>query len=169
MNRNTERKWYAVYTYFRREKSAMKHLMSLGIEAYVPVLKRTKRYDRRIKHYEVPIINHYVFVYVKREEFISVLQVRDVIKFLKIGKELSSIPQHEIDTLKKVTGELDEINIKPFDPCEKGQEVEIIGGALTGLKGKVQESMGQSRVLVAFQNIGFSLSMQVSNIHLRAV
>jgi len=168
-NKNTEKKWYAVYTFHRREKSAMKHLISLGIEAYVPVLKKTKRYNRKIKHYEIPIISHYVFVNINREEFIKVLQVRDVIRFLKIGRELSSISQHEMDTLKKVTGELDEINLRTFDPNEIGRKVEIIGGALTGMKGKVLEDMGQNHLLVDFQNIGYSLCIQVPSVHLRAV
>ena len=165
----TDNKWYVVYTCFRHEKSAMNALLRLGIEAYVPVLNKTKRYKRKIKHYEIPLISHYVFVRLSKTDFKQVIQVKDVIRFLGTGKNPSIIPDHEIQMLKAITGDLADIELLPFDPEEPGQSVEIIGGALTGLKGKVIKSMGQDRLLVEFQNIGYSLSIEVPKHNLKAI
>lgn len=165
----TTRKWYVVYTYFRHEKSAMKALLKLGIEAYVPLLFKTKQYQRKIKQYEVPLISHYVFVRMAKEDATRVLQVRDVIKFLGNTMKPSEIPAHEIEMLKAITGELTDIELHDLKPDEPGQQVEIIGGALTGLKGKIIKSMGRDRLLVELLNIGYSLSIEVPKQSLKAV
>jgi len=62
----TETRWFAVYTKYKCEKYVADQLSKKNIEAYVPIISKTRRYSRKIKHYQIPLINCYVlFVSVK--------------------------------------------------------------------------------------------------------
>ena len=156
-----ESRWFVAYVPFRREKSALRTILSKGIECYVPLVKRTKRYVRKIKNYEIPLINNYVFVKITKKEYVDVLKVRDVCGFVKFDGRMISVPQKEIDILKRVVGDQN-IVIDIF--CDQdliGKKVEIIQGQLTGLKGEVVEVVGKKKLMVHLQTLGITLRMQV--------
>lgn len=85
-----EYRWFAIYTKYKGEKRVVKSLSKKGIKAYTPLLKKTKRYTRKIKSYEVPLLSCYVFVKISQKEYIRVLETEHVINFLKIKKKPGS-------------------------------------------------------------------------------
>ncbi len=167
--KNKGMKWYAVYTGFRKEKSAQRELERAGIEAYVPTVSKVKRYTSKVKKYQVPLISHYVFVRIEEEQYKRVLSVRDVLRFIGVGRKRSPIPEEEIQILKHITGEIEKVEMLPLEALPRGSWVEVMGGALTGLKGKVLSSVGKHRLLVELNHIGFALSIEVPTKYLRAV
>lgn len=156
----TTKKWYAIYTYFRSEKKVVEYLNRKGIYAYVPLLTKVKKYQRKVKKYEIPIINNYVFVYIDKNEYNKVLETEQVIKFIKIGKELVSIPQYEIDILRKIEGKDLDIEIENIS-YEIGDEVEISHGSLVGLKGKLISKAGKKKFTLELDHLGLSLRLDV--------
>ncbi|MEL6989113.1 MAG: hypothetical protein AAGK97_14970, partial [Bacteroidota bacterium] len=99
--------------------------------------------------------------------FVKVLQTQHVFDFLKIGKEISPIPENEINILKKVVGEFkDDINLTS-ETMVAGEPVEIVSGNLTGLKGKYLKSNGKKNFLIELENIGYNLIMEVESSLLR--
>ena len=54
---NDTYQWFAIHTKYKCEKFVREQLLSKGIEAYVPVLLTKKQYLRKIKTYELPLIN----------------------------------------------------------------------------------------------------------------
>ncbi|MEZ4957062.1 MAG: transcription termination/antitermination NusG family protein, partial [Saprospiraceae bacterium] len=56
----SEPKWFAVYTRSKSEKVVKRLLASKNIECYLPLQKVTRRYTRKIKSYEIPLISCYI-------------------------------------------------------------------------------------------------------------
>lgn len=161
-----EQKWFAIYTKYKTEKYVVDKLEKKGINAYVPLLSYSKKYTRKVKHYKVPLINCYAFVFIRKEEYVRVLETEYVMGFLKINKNLISIPQREIDILRKIVGENEQILAEPSSFTE-GQEVEVITGNLTGLKGKLISIEGKHEFLIDLNTISFQFRMHIDPKHLR--
>lgn len=161
--------WYAVYTRFKSEKIAHQYFQHTGIKSYVPTTRKTKRYVRKIKHYDIPLISCYVFVKIKAKDHIRVLENPYVIQFLKIGNEINSIPEKEIQLLKKITGELNEVEVISADQYTIGDYVEVIHGNLTGLKGHIVETRGKQDFVVELTHIGIQLRIQIDPTHLSRI
>ena len=119
--------WYAVYTKYRSEKHVVGQLRKRGIEAYVPLLRRTRRYERKVKSYEMPLINCYVFVRIPEERRVEVLRVPYVHRFLTIEGKIVPIPVREMEIMQRVVGELHDVTCEAI-MWEPGDDVEIIPG-----------------------------------------
>ena len=162
-----EKRWFAIYTKFKCEKFVAEHLQKKGITSYVPLQKKTKRYQRKIKHYEIPLINCYVFVCIDKSQYLPTLETEYVLKFLRSGKDLLSIPENEILTLKRVVGDVESVEVAGSNAFEPGEEVEIIQGHLTGLKGRLISAQGKHQFIISLQNLGFELRLKVNEQVLR--
>lgn len=156
----SENRWFAIYTKYKGEKHVLRALAKKGIEAYTPLLKTTKKYTRKIKTYEVPLLSCYVFVKVSRKEYVKVLETEHVINYVKIRKNLVAIPQPEIDLLKRVVGEFDGIAIAQGE-YNIGDQVEIVSGNLTGLKGHLVTINGKKDFLINLEKSGFQLLVNI--------
>lgn len=163
-----EPKWFAVYTSYKREKLVQKMLLSKGIECYLPLQKVTKKYTRKIRVTESPLINCYVFVKIVKGQYVSVLETEHVLKFTKIAQNLLSIPESEIITLRKVVGEGLEIEVRPTTLSE-GDEIEIVAGNLVGLKGRLITHDGKNKVVIDLDRLGYSLRMNIDVSLLRKI
>lgn len=165
-----EARWFAVHTLYKREKLVQKQLTERGINAYVPTQKLTRYYTRKIKHVELPLIHCYVFVKITKQDYVPVLEVPEVLNYLRIGKELAAIPEKEIDILRRVSGESSDIlqlEVTPGRCLEPGDQVEVINGRLTGLQGKLIESLGAKVVVMELDNLGYTLRLQINPAYLR--
>ena len=163
-----EAKWFAVYTHYKREKKIQEALNAKGIHCFLPLLKVTRYYTRKIKKVELPLINCYLFVKIVKKEYIPVLETQDVVGFLKIGKNLISIPEHEINIMKMIVGQNVEVEVRP-GLINKGDEVEIIGGQLTGLRGRFLDVQNEKNFLVELENMGYSLLINIEPKFLKKV
>ena len=161
-------RWFVIYTKYKTEKYVVEKLKMKGVEAYVPLIKYSKRYTRKIKHYEVPLINCYVFVKITREEYLRVLETEYVSAFLKNRGNLTDVKEEEIQILRKIVGENHEIQTAPLE-FVPGKKVEIISGNLTGIKGKLIETKGKKDFLVELESIGYQFTMNINKNHLRAI
>ena len=128
----------------------------------------TRRYTRKIKHYEVPLITCYIFVKITKSEYVPVLETENVAKFIRFARNLYSIPEEEINLLRRIVGEGEEVVAEPGN-FKEGDEVEVIGGKLTGLKGRMVERQGKKHLVVELESIGYTLRMTVDIALLRKI
>lgn len=163
-----ESRWYAIYTMYKSEKVVATYLKRKNIEVYIPLITKTRRYQKRIKTYQVPLINCYVFVKISKIEQARVLETEHVLKFIKQGKELNAIPQYEIDILRKIEGIDIEVSAKPME-LHVGDEVEISQGTLIGLKGKLIRQAGKKHFIVELDSIGMQLQINIDVSILRKI
>ena len=162
----SEARWFAVYTKYKCEKYVVDNLTKKGLEAYVPLISKTIRYVRKTKTVHLPLINCYIFVKIIKEEYVKVLESEYVMSFIKQRKDLISIPEQEINLLRRIVGEVENLETSEID-YKVGSAVEIIGGNLTGIKGTLINKKGKNSFVVKLHNIGFQLEMTIDKSLLR--
>ncbi len=156
-----EPKWFAVYTKYKREKIVHKQLKEIGIQSFLPLQKVTRYYTRKIKHVELPLLSCYIFVKITKAEHVPVLRIPDVVDFVKINKNLISIPEHEINVLRQVIGEQVDMEMIKSGQLKEGDWVEIISGRLVGLKGQLIEQKSNKNFVISLEKLGYDLHLQV--------
>lgn len=156
-----EARWFAVYTRYKREKLVASRLREKNIEVYLPLQRFTRRYARKVKKVELPLISCYIFVRITKKEYVSTLDTPDVVQFVRFSKNLISIPEREMKIMQRVVGENIEIEVQA-GVFSEGDIVEVIGGALTGLKGKLINK-GNKNFLVELTNLSYSMMMQIDS------
>ncbi|MBK8349068.1 MAG: UpxY family transcription antiterminator [Saprospiraceae bacterium] len=164
-----EKRWFAVYTKYKCEKYVAEHLGKKQIEVYLPIITKTKRYTRKVKKYDVPLINCYVFVYIDKGQYLPTLETEYVLKFLRQGKDLLAIPPSEIEILKRVSGDVEEVEAIDRHSPEPGEAVEVVSGHLAGMRGKILAKAGKKSFLVELKSIGFQLSINIDLKMLRTI
>ena len=158
-------RWFAVMTRVKAEKAVGQTLTQAGITTYVPLQKITRIYTRKRRITMVPLIYRYIFVHIRQQEYVKILETPNVDGFVRFKKQLIAIPDYEIQWLQRVTGEMDEITLESR-PFTMGEMVEVVYGNLTGLKGKLIQSLGKNELLVELDHIGFGLRIQIDPAHL---
>lgn len=156
-----EKRWFAIYTKYKCEKYVVMLLDRKRISSYVPLQTKIKRYKSKVKKYQVPLINNYVFVYITENEYISVLETEYVFKFIRLGKNLISIPEEELDVLKRIVGDIEDVLPLMRNSISIGEEVEVIGGQLMGLTGRVVSQMGKKKFVIELKNIGYQFHIHI--------
>lgn len=153
-------KWFAIYTNYKREKTVKKDLDAKGIDCFLPIQKVIRNYASKRKTVELPLISCYLFVKIKKSEYVPVLETENVVKFVRFSKNLISIPEQEINILKQIIGEGIPI-VAERTNMSKGDLVKIIGGNLTGLQGVLVEEHGEKEMIIDLERMGYSLRMQI--------
>lgn len=155
-----EEKWFAIKAKYKAEKQVVQQLLSRNVEAYIPLVNRKKKYGKKIKTYQIPLIYNYVFVRINKSKYLTVLEQQFVYEFVKQGKHLVSIPEFEIEMLKKIVG--DEYGAILSDThFTIGDLVEVIAGNLTGLTGRLIANNSKQNMLVELENIGYQFRIEI--------
>jgi transcription antitermination factor NusG len=158
-----EARWFAVYTNYKREKMVASRFEKKGIEYFLPLQKVTRRYTRKVKHLELPLISCYIFVKIQKKQYAPVAETLDVLKFIKFSRNLIAIPEAEINIMRLVVGEGIEIEARESRNIDlrSGDKVEILGGNLTGMKGTLLEQKNEKNFAIELENMGLSLIIDV--------
>ena len=165
---NCEMRWFAVCTKYKREKLVYQRLRAKGIESYLPLQHFVRRYTRKVRTVELPLISRYVFARIVRKQYVPVLETPDVTGFVRFSSNLICIPDREIDMLRRIVGEDIGLEVEP-NSFYQGDEVEITAGNLAGVKGILLKQESKHNFLIELSHIGFSLRLQVDPALLRAV
>jgi len=158
---DTEYRWFAIYTQSRSEKMAFKRLIAKGINAYLPLQKKTRIYGRKKRVIEFPLITCYLFVKVTRQEYVKVLETEGVLSYVKFNKNLVSIPEAEIDLMRCILGEGWEVEKADTSQWKTGDLVEVNQGRLAGTKGRLVDVNGKKAFTVELETLGIGLVVEV--------
>lgn len=129
----TERRWYALRTRSRHEKTVRDQLLRQGIEQVLPTVKRVSQWKDRKKKIEVPLFSGYCFARFAWGERLPVLKVHGVIEVVGASGRPEPIPDEEIEALQTLMR-----STLPYDPhpyLQEGMRVEVQRGPLKGIKG----------------------------------
>ncbi len=147
---------------------ALADLTRQGIECYLPMLHEVKRYEHKYREVDLPLIRSYLFVRLNESGYHPVVACPYVSGFIRFGEEIVSIPEEEMDLLRRIVGEA-QLSGAEEGIFDEGDIVEIIGGKLTGIKGTLIEHKGKNQVAISLNAIGYSLIMDIDPAHLRHV
>lgn len=160
-------RWFAIVTKYKCEKSVLRALTIKGVKVCVPQQEIIRQHGSRKRKLTLPVISCYAFVKITSREYVKVLETENVARFVSFNKKLISIPDEEIEMLKRIAdGYSQPVASTPLS-YQKGDEVEIVSGRLTGLKGSLISIQGKRKFVVELKNMGFSLHLQVEPKNLR--
>ena len=151
--------WYALHVRSRHEKKVHERMAAKGIESYLPLQKSLRQWSDRKKWVEAPLFRNYVFTRIALKNRLPVLQTDGAIRLVAFKGIPARIPDRQIEAIKAAL----EINPSPevIDSFISGQEVEVIHGPFSGLRGVVQNEKGIYRVYISIEAISRSLCLEI--------
>ncbi len=111
-------------------------------------------------------MSSYVFVKVSPLAFPKVYRTAGVVKFITFEGQPASIPENQIDNLRLLINSDAEIEISS-EKFERGDNVEVIRGALVGLTGELITTGSQNRVVVRIDRLDQNLIVNIPLTFLR--
>lgn len=157
--------WYAIYTNPRAEKKTATLLQQRGINVYLPLLKTLKQWSDRKKWVEEPLFRSYLFVCVSEREYLEVLQVHGVVKYISFSGKAAPIREDQINNIKLLLSSEAELEISDH-LFEKGELVNVKAGPFVGLQGELLENKNSKRFLVRFDQLGKSIILNIPSVYL---
>jgi transcriptional antiterminator RfaH len=164
--RTTEEKWYAIYTRPRAEKQVYQRLEESGVEAYLPMQKTIRQWSDRKKVVEKPLLSSYIFVKTKPKNFPVVYRTNGVVKFVSFEGQPVSIPQKQIDNLRLLINSNADIEVSS-ENFAKGDNVEVVSGALVGLTGELIKIGTRNRFVVRIDRLDQNLILKIPRAFLK--
>ena len=152
--------WFAIRVKSRSEKKVYADLLEQNIEAYLPLQRKLRQWSDRKKWVEMPLISGYVFVYISRKEYETVLRIFNVVCYVYFEGKAAIIRKEDINLLKRMLGQADvelEITVEQLKP---GQMVEIISGPLCGIVGELIEFKGKNKVALRIAPLGYTVLVE---------
>jgi len=159
-NQKLSYNWYAIRVKSRSEKKVYADLLEQEIEAYLPLQRKLRQWSDRKKWIEMPLISGYVFVYISRKEYESVLKIYNVVCYVYFEGKAAVIRDADINLLKRMLGQVEvelEITLEQLKP---GQMVEIISGPLCGVVGELINFQGKNKVALRIQPLGYTVLVE---------
>ena len=143
--------WYAIRTRSRHEKLVNDQLVRRGVETFLPLVERRRRWADRWKTVSFPLFPGYCFARFPLADRLTVLTAMGVIEIL--GNHAGPVPvtEGEVEAIRTlVTSTL------PFDPhpyLTDGMQVEVVRGPLEGVRGILVRKDRRARIVVSLRLI----------------
>ena len=153
------RRWWAVYTKARQEKSLARQLVKFQVPFYLPLVAKDLRYrGRRVKSFN-PLFSGYVFLYGSEEERVKTLTTNRISRVLPVPDQ-----KQLYDDLKQVHQLIDsDAPLTVEKRLAPGQRVRVRDGALMGLEGTVTSRVRRCRLVVAVNFLQQGVSVEIDD------
>ena len=164
MDSREEKHWHALYVRSRSEKKVLSQLEDQGYTAYLPLVTQMKQWSDRKKKVEEPLFKSYVFVFSSDKEYIPILNVYGVIKFVCFEKQAVIVPENQILAIKKFVSEYErgeEFKMLNSEDLKVGQKVRIINGPMKGLTGRLETIRNKRHLIVYINVVGQSIPVHI--------
>jgi transcriptional antiterminator NusG len=162
------KKWLVFYTKSRHEKKSKEFLSKRGFEVFLPMQKVMRQWSDRKKKVEVPLFNSYIFVRESVNKIPLILQTPGISWNIRYNDKPASLHQEELDVIQRFlsSGFFVETSSAPLNA---GDAVEVIDGALKGLKGRVIHSSGGDKFSVLLESIQQNVIVTLDPVALRII
>jgi transcription antitermination factor NusG len=152
-------KWFAAYTTPRHEKAVVRQLDARRLESFLPLYTSARRWKNGCRvTIASPLFPSYVFVHVKRQDSVKVLQIPGVLSIVGTGREPSVLPYTEIESLR---AGLPQRQFEPHPYLVAGEKVRIIAGSFEGMVGILLRKKNDFRVVLTLDLIRQSVAVEI--------
>ena len=153
--------WYAVHTMARHEKRVVAQFEEKRVCTFLPLLHQVHRWSDRRKVVEIPMFSCYAFVRMVQtvEERLKVLRTPGVLGFVGSERQGTSIPDEQIESLRKAVSE--KVPCMPHPFVSAGKRVRIRGGSLDGLEGVLMLQGRDQSLVISVELLQRSVSIRV--------
>ena len=149
--------WHALYVRSRCEKKVLSQLEDMGIQAYLPIISTVKQWSDRRKKVEEPLFRSYVFVFSNEKEYIPILNVYGVVRFITFEHKAVVVPENQILAIKRFVEDYEhgeEFKMQNKEDLKVGQMVRIITGPMKGLVGRLDTIENKRHLIVFIEAVG---------------
>jgi transcription antitermination factor NusG len=158
--------WLAVYTKSRSEQKVFERLQLAGHESFLPLITEERQWSDRKKKITTPLIKSYVFIKAPKKDLISIYTIPGIVGVLKYLGIPAKITEVEINNLKIIANNSEDLTI--IEPCllKNGKAVQVIQGPFEGLIAVYLSNKGKHRVIVKIEalNSFTEISLPLSHI-----
>jgi transcription antitermination factor NusG len=152
-------KWFAAYTTPRHEKAVVRQLDARHVESFLPLYSSARRWKNGCRvTIARPLFPSYVFVRVKRQDSVKVLQIPGVLSIVGAGREPSALPCAEIESLR---AGLPQHQFEPHPYLVAGEKVRIVAGSFEGMVGILLRKKNDFRVVLTLDLIRQSVAVEI--------
>ena len=163
-----DKSWFAIYVKSRTEKKVSSELEKQGIDHYLPLIKILKQWSDRKKWVHEPLFKSYVFVHVDPLQYFEVLKTINVVRYITFEGVAVRIPPQQIEAVKYFLDDAEPMELSE-ESWEKGQQVEVITGNMTGLTGELVEVKNKHQVRIKIEAINQVIFIQIPKNRLRII
>jgi transcriptional antiterminator RfaH len=164
------KKWYLVYTKPRQESVARMNLARQGYEAYLPLMRQTRRQRGRRRTLISPMFPRYLFVHLDRttDNWGPIRSTLGVVSIVRFGQMAAEAPDALIALLRSRE---DNEGIQTLAPADfrSGSKVRITDGPFMGCEGIYLARSSRERVVVLLQLCGKPARTLLDSDYLEAV
>lgn len=158
VDEGSERRWWAIYTKSRQEKSLARQLLGMEVPFYLPLIPKTSLIRGRKFTSQIPLFGSYMFLFANEHERVLALTTERIVQLLPAP------PGHEIAKDLQNVRELIKVGapLTLESRLAVGRRVRVKSGALMGLEGVIMSRRGEDRLLVGvrFLQQGASILIQ---------
>lgn len=150
-------RWRVLHTRSRQEKAVVETLDAAGVEHYLPLVRRTRRYARSGRVVEMPLFPGYVFLRGTREQAFLASGTGRIANIIETADQ--DRLERELRSLRlalEVTGALD-----PYPFLGEGRAVRVRSGPFKGVEGVVERYEPATRLVLQVRTLGQAASLEI--------
>jgi transcription antitermination factor NusG len=161
------RRWFAVYTSPRHEKSVARHFETRSLDTFLPLYNVTRHWKHRQSTFQLPLFPSYIFVRIAPEERMKVLTSPGVLYIVSTKGVPAEIQHREIEALRILLASRKAYPVADY--LQPGSRVRFSHGIWAGFEGSISRSKGATRVIVCVDTIMRSLAIEVDSDELELI
>jgi len=158
--------WYILRVLPKQDAKTSHYLEKIGIEHYMPIRKELHQWSDRVKEMDVPILRPYIFVKLSACDRSHVFAAGSVIDFLRFNGQPVKVSPMELERIRKICNYAYEPEWND-SPVRVGDAVEIIEGALKGIRGLAVDEHGKWHMYVLIEALGRFVRFSIARKQLR--
>ncbi len=151
--------WYALRTRSRHEKRVRDQLATQGIEPFLPLVNRWRRWQDRRKQVAFPLFPGYCFARFPLRERFAVLTAVGVVQILGNHDGPLPVPEAEIEGVRRLVTST--LPVDPHPYLRAGDWVEVIRGPLAGVQGILLRKGTRARLVLSVRLIEQAVSVEL--------
>jgi transcription antitermination factor NusG len=160
-------RWYAVYTCANHEKRVADQFVSRRVEHFLPQYESVRRWKDRKVRLTLPLFPGYLFVHLASQERLRVLQVPGVVRLVGFSGSPTPMPEEELLRIREFLGQ--GCRAEPHPYLQLGRRARVVRGPLAGMEGIVLRRKKRSRLVISFDLIQRSMTIEIDETDLAAV
>ena len=130
-----------------------------GLEDFLPLYHARRNWSDRIQTVDLPLFPGYVFCRFTTREWLQVLNMPGVSRIVGFGNRPAPVNDTEITAVRTMLAS--GLPVQPWPYIQAGDAVEIVGGALSGVRGIALREKGVDRFVVNVELLRRSVAVEI--------
>jgi transcription antitermination factor NusG len=159
--------WYGIRTRSNGERIAATALNDRGYEPFLPVYRTRRRWSDRTVTTELPLFPGYIFCRFDHRMRLPILTAPGVVSILGFGDHPTALTDEEINAVRAIVNS--GIAAEPVPFLREGQRIRVTHGPLKSLEGTLIQKKSGCRLVISFELLQRSVSVEIDPAHIQAL